>query len=255
MGSPWGFEPGDITVRDQDLAGRRGHPRSSLTWAGALERCDPGLARSRRSPGKVTYLACGHFDEIRRRSRRLSGAALALERGEQVVDRHERQRLDLRAAAGAERDRDLRDRQVVGRLDDVDEVVGAERGPLVQDPRRRAPRRRDSPRAGAPGFEFRVWTPFSVSVVSIRYSAMVPPRESVRVESTTSRRRARRAEPRGGPARVVPTRAARSTKRSAPPRKRIGPRTVSARKIATRERCCRPAGAAGSPSPACRART
>ena len=44
----------------------------------------------------------------------------------------QRERLELRAAARAERDRHLRDRQVVGRLDDVHEVVLAERGPLVE---------------------------------------------------------------------------------------------------------------------------
>ena len=42
------------------------------------------------------------------------------------------QRLDPRRAAGAERDRDLRDRRDVRRLDDVHEVELAERRPLVQ---------------------------------------------------------------------------------------------------------------------------
>ena len=54
------------------------------------------------------------------------------QRSQEVVDRDERKRLELRAAARAQRDRDLRDRHVVWRLDDVHEVVLAERGPLVQ---------------------------------------------------------------------------------------------------------------------------
>ena len=52
---------------------------------------------------------------------------------EQRVDVDELERLQLGAAARTERERDLRDRGRVGRLDDVDEVVLAERRPLVQD--------------------------------------------------------------------------------------------------------------------------
>ena len=52
---------------------------------------------------------------------------------DQRVDVDELERLQLGAAARAERERDLRDRRSVGRLDDVDEVVLAERRPLVQD--------------------------------------------------------------------------------------------------------------------------
>ena len=55
-----------------------------------------------------------------------------LERREQLVDRHERQRLELHASPRAELDRQVRHRQLVGRLDDVHEVVHAERGPLVE---------------------------------------------------------------------------------------------------------------------------
>src|SRR5687767_906947 len=54
-------------------------------------------------------------------------------RGEQLVDLERLHRLQLRAAAGAEGNRDARDRRRVWRLDDVDEVEGAERRPLVED--------------------------------------------------------------------------------------------------------------------------
>src|SRR5688572_13700073 len=59
-------------------------------------------------------------------------AELALERLDQRVDLEQLERLQLRASAGAERERDLRDRRSVGRLDDIDEVVLADRRPLVQ---------------------------------------------------------------------------------------------------------------------------
>ena len=59
-------------------------------------------------------------------------AAGLLHGGEQLVDGDQRQRLELCAPPRPEGDRDLGDGQVVGRLDDVHEVVLAEGGPLVE---------------------------------------------------------------------------------------------------------------------------
>src|SRR4051794_23256703 len=56
------------------------------------------------------------------------------QRAQEVLDLEGRERLDARRAAGAERDRDSRDRLHVRRLDDVDEVEGAECRPLVHHP-------------------------------------------------------------------------------------------------------------------------
>ena len=69
----------------------------------------------------------------RHRAPRRRGDRNLAQRREQLVDRQRGQRLDLGRAAGRERDRDARDRGCVRRLDDVDEVELAERGPLVQD--------------------------------------------------------------------------------------------------------------------------
>src|SRR5436190_4471627 len=54
------------------------------------------------------------------------------QRAEKVLDLQGRQGLDPGRAAGAERDRDLRDRLEIGRLDDVHEVERPERRPLVE---------------------------------------------------------------------------------------------------------------------------
>src|SRR5439155_25159762 len=54
------------------------------------------------------------------------------QRAKKVFDLQGRQRLDPRRAAGAEGHRDPRDRLHVRGLDDVDEVEGAERRPLVE---------------------------------------------------------------------------------------------------------------------------
>src|SRR5215210_490362 len=54
---------------------------------------------------------------------------------QKFVDRERSEGANLRAAAGAEGDGHARDRGCVGGIDDVDEVVLAERRPLVDDPR------------------------------------------------------------------------------------------------------------------------
>src|SRR5204862_2719363 len=55
------------------------------------------------------------------------------QRSQEVLDLERRQGLDAGRAARTERDRDLSDRLDVGRLDDVHEVEGPERRPLVED--------------------------------------------------------------------------------------------------------------------------
>src|SRR5205814_4992616 len=55
------------------------------------------------------------------------------QRLQEIIDLQRRQGLDPGRAARAECDRDLRDRRDVGRLDDVHEVEGAQRRPLVED--------------------------------------------------------------------------------------------------------------------------
>lgn len=62
MGSPWGFEPGDITVRTRIWQGDEDTlvPRS---WAERLSAAIPDSTLT-MLPGEGHYLACGHFDEI-----------------------------------------------------------------------------------------------------------------------------------------------------------------------------------------------
>ena len=95
-------------------------PRTTSPHASSTSSRGPGCpgARSSSQPARPA-------SSRRRRA--------PLHRPQEVVDRDERERLELRAPARAERDRHLRDGEVVRRLDDVDEVVLAEARPLVQD--------------------------------------------------------------------------------------------------------------------------
>ena len=120
----------------------------------------------------------------------------------------------------------------------------------MEDLARRAPRRRGSPRAAGAGFEFSVWTPFSVRVVSIRYSATVSSSSSrVRAESLLRWRRARRPRAadlaragRADPGRQIDVEERRSEEEH---RDRAPCRQGKSRHARS---CCRPAGGAGSPS-------
>ena len=138
---------------------------AALFHPGTPNDVAPGGFNLGAGAGPARQPARRHAPLDRLRHRRLS--ALAIERREQVVDGHERQRLDPRASACSQHERQPRDRHVVGSLDDVDEVVLAERDPLVEDPRPSSSRSRLTSRR-RPGFELRVWMPFSVNVVSIR---------------------------------------------------------------------------------------
>ena len=116
-------------ARDEGRAAGAGRVPGGLRLHGGRSRAAlPRLAGPRSTPTSSSH--------GRRLGRHRSAASPSptsyFDRRDELVDRERGQRLDPRRAAGAEGDRDLRDRRRVGRLDDVDEVELAERRPLVQ---------------------------------------------------------------------------------------------------------------------------
>src|SRR3954471_3616827 len=90
----------------------------------------PGVARTSGAWGlraSARASACSRPPEPTTRTRGTS------ERRDELFDRDGCERFVARRPARAELHRDARHRRLVGRLDDVDEVVLAERGPLRLD--------------------------------------------------------------------------------------------------------------------------
>src|SRR4051812_27444872 len=103
------------------------------TSTSCASRAMPGLPGAHSSSGccgerlSARTIACSRPPEPTTRTR------AKLERGDEVVDGNRRQRLVLAGAARAELQRNARDRRLVRRLDDIDEVKAAKRRPLRLD--------------------------------------------------------------------------------------------------------------------------
>ena len=133
---------------------------ASLFHAGCAERRGAeGVQRGRPEAGPAS--------EPTPAGVRRAGFPLGVKHAEQRVEVDQLERLELRAAACAERERDLCHGRGIGGLEDVDEVVLAQRRPLVQHLR---PELLDVlvHLAQPARVAFSVWTPWGVSVESIR---------------------------------------------------------------------------------------
>src|SRR6185436_2973426 len=107
-------------------------PSSSATGSSRASAAMPALPGAHSSSGRCGERASARTIACSRppapMTRTLSGTRL--QAADEVVDRDRGQRLVLDGAARAELERDARDRLLVRRLDDVDEVEAAEDGPL-----------------------------------------------------------------------------------------------------------------------------